>query len=44
MPTFGFDTIRLFANNASEMKKLAARDFEDPLQVSTSFIIDIAKY
>ncbi|KAJ3925766.1 MAG: hypothetical protein NXY57DRAFT_906685 [Lentinula lateritia] len=24
MPTFGFDTIRTFANNASEMKKLAA--------------------
>ncbi|KAJ3886660.1 hypothetical protein GG344DRAFT_81499 [Lentinula edodes] len=32
MPTFGFDTIRAFANNASEMKKLAARDFEDLLQ------------
>ncbi|KAJ3887325.1 hypothetical protein GG344DRAFT_80858, partial [Lentinula edodes] len=32
MPTFGFDTIRTFANNASEMKKLAARDFEDLLQ------------
>ncbi|KAJ3713280.1 hypothetical protein C8R42DRAFT_558143, partial [Lentinula raphanica] len=32
IPTFGFDTIRLFANNASEMKRLAARDFEDLLQ------------
>ncbi|KAJ3724747.1 hypothetical protein C8R42DRAFT_719390 [Lentinula raphanica] len=32
VPTFGFDTIRLFANNASEMKRLAARDFEDLLQ------------
>ncbi|KAJ3821654.1 hypothetical protein F5880DRAFT_1485705 [Lentinula raphanica] len=32
MPTFGFDTIRAFTNNASEMKKLAARDFEDLLQ------------
>ncbi|KAJ3858876.1 hypothetical protein EV359DRAFT_68646, partial [Lentinula novae-zelandiae] len=32
MPTFGFDTIHAFANNASEMKKLAARDFEDLLQ------------
>ncbi|KAE9402404.1 hypothetical protein BT96DRAFT_816613, partial [Gymnopus androsaceus JB14] len=32
IPAFGFDTIRLFTNNASEMKKLAARDFEDLLQ------------
>ncbi|KAF7292248.1 hypothetical protein MIND_01252200 [Mycena indigotica] len=31
-PTFGVDTIRRFANNASEMKKLGARDFEDLLQ------------
>jgi hypothetical protein len=34
MPTFGSSTIRRFASNASEMKKLAARDFEDLLQVS----------
>ena len=34
MPTFGSSTIRCFAMNASEMKKLAARDFEDLLQVS----------
>ena len=34
MPTFGSGTIRRFASNASEMKKLAARDFEDLLQVS----------
>jgi hypothetical protein len=33
MPTFGPSTIRRFATNASEMKKLAARDFEDLLQV-----------
>ena len=33
MPTFGASTIRRFATNASEMKKLAARDFEDLLQV-----------
>lgn len=33
MPTFGSSTIRMFSNNASEMKKLAARDFEDLLQV-----------
>ncbi|KAJ7062848.1 hypothetical protein C8F01DRAFT_105567 [Mycena amicta] len=32
MPTFGLDTIRKFPNNASEMKKLGARDFEDLLQ------------
>ena len=33
MPTFGSSTIRRFATNASEMKKLAACDFEDLLQV-----------
>ena len=30
---FGRDTIRKFSNNASAMKKLAARDYEDLLQV-----------
>ncbi|KAK7689422.1 hypothetical protein QCA50_007214 [Cerrena zonata] len=30
-PSFSHDTIRRFANNASEMKKLGARDFEDLL-------------
>jgi hypothetical protein len=35
VPTFGQDTIRLFHENASAMKKLAARDYEDLLQVST---------
>lgn len=34
VPTFGGDVIRKFANNTSEMKKLAARDFEDILQVN----------
>jgi hypothetical protein len=34
VPTFGRNTIRKFSNNASGMKKLAARDFEDLLQVS----------
>ncbi|KIO04949.1 hypothetical protein M404DRAFT_142276, partial [Pisolithus tinctorius Marx 270] len=34
VPTFGRDTIRKFSNNASAMKKLAARDFEDLLQCS----------
>ena len=33
MATFGRDTIRKFTNNVSGMKKLAARDFEDLLQV-----------
>jgi hypothetical protein len=34
VPTFGHGTIRRFSTNASEMKKLAARNFEDLLQVS----------
>jgi hypothetical protein len=33
IPTFGGATIRRFSQNASGMKKLAARDFEDLLQV-----------
>ena len=33
--TFGRGTIRKFARNASSMKRLAARDFEDLLQVCT---------
>lgn len=33
MPTFGRDTIRRFSANVSELKQLAARDFEDILQV-----------
>lgn len=32
-PGFGRDTIRKFSVNASEMKRLAARDYEDLLQV-----------
>ncbi|KAL0563301.1 hypothetical protein V5O48_018770, partial [Marasmius crinis-equi] len=32
VPTFGRDIIRRFHNNVSDMKKLAARDFEDILQ------------
>ncbi|KAF4566601.1 hypothetical protein EYR36_012032 [Pleurotus pulmonarius] len=34
VPTFGKSTIRPFSNNASAMKKLAARDYEDLLQCS----------
>ncbi|CAA7262243.1 unnamed protein product [Cyclocybe aegerita] len=42
MPTFGTDgTIRRFATNASEMKKLAARDFEDLLQCSIPAFKDL---
>jgi hypothetical protein len=33
VPTFGRGTIRRFHKNASSMKRLAARDFEDLLQV-----------
>lgn len=38
VPTFGKSTICRFANNVSDMKKLAARDFEDILQVIDSNI------
>ncbi|CAA7265767.1 unnamed protein product [Cyclocybe aegerita] len=42
MPTFGTNgTIRCFATNASEMKKLAARDFEDLLQCSIPAFEDL---
>lgn len=37
VPTFGRDTIRKFSTNTSELKKLAARDFEDLLQVGELF-------
>jgi hypothetical protein len=35
VPTFGRDTIRRFTSNTSELKKMAARDYEDILQVRT---------
>lgn len=35
VPTFGQDTIQKFRSNTSELKKMAARDFEDLLQVVT---------
>ena len=38
VPSFGRDTIRRFARNVSELKKMAARDFEDILQVSDLII------
>ncbi|KAG6913290.1 hypothetical protein DXG01_008139, partial [Tephrocybe rancida] len=34
VPTFGRDTIRRFARNVSELKKMAARDYEDLLQTA----------
>lgn len=37
IPTFGRYTIRRFHNNVSDMKKLAARDFEDILQACPNF-------
>ena len=35
IPTFSQDTIHKFQSNVSELKKMAARDFEDLLQVSS---------
>lgn len=35
--TFGRGTIRRFHKNASAMKRLAARDFEDLLQVNQTY-------
>ena len=40
MPTFGHSTIRRFCTNTSEMKKLAARNYEDILQVCNAGIIE----
>jgi hypothetical protein len=36
VPSFGRDTVRRFSANCSEMKKMAARDFENLLQVRLS--------
>lgn len=33
IPTFGRGTIRRFGRNASDLKKMAGRDYEDLLQV-----------
>ena len=38
VPTFGQATIRRFSANSSEMKKMAARDFEDLLLVGSSLL------
>jgi len=37
IPSFGRDTIRRFSTNCSEMKKMAAHDFENLLQVRSLF-------
>ncbi|THU90778.1 hypothetical protein K435DRAFT_675497 [Dendrothele bispora CBS 962.96] len=41
MPTFGRDTIRKVGNNVSGLKRLAARDYEDLLQVRWGCIISL---
>lgn len=33
VPTFGRDTIQCFSNNTSDLKGMAARNYEDLLQV-----------
>jgi hypothetical protein len=43
IPTFGLDTIRRFSNDVSAMKKFAARDFEDLLQVAPYLELSIRK-
>ena len=41
IPPFGQGTIRKFSSNTSEMKKMAARDFEDILQVSCPNLLEL---
>ncbi|KAF7323811.1 hypothetical protein MKEN_00602400 [Mycena kentingensis (nom. inval.)] len=43
IPSFGRMTIRKFTGNVSEMKKLAARDFEDILQCLLPVCEDLAR-
>jgi hypothetical protein len=44
VPTFGRDTIRKFSNNASGMKNLTGRDFEDLLQVRTVMLVHAERF
>jgi hypothetical protein len=44
VPPFGNATIRRFIGNPSAMRKLAARDFEDLLQVWTPQLLDDVAY
>ncbi|KIJ60703.1 hypothetical protein HYDPIDRAFT_98197, partial [Hydnomerulius pinastri MD-312] len=41
VPSFGRNTIRRFSRNTSEMKKMAARDFEDVLQCAIPVFEDL---
>lgn len=43
IPTFGWDTIRRFHKNVSEMKRMAAWDLEDVLQVGISFPVLLSR-
>lgn len=38
-PPFGQDTIRRFTGSVSNMANLAAQDYEDMLQVSSSILV-----
>ena len=44
VPPFGKATIHRFTGNPSAMRKLAARDFEDLLQVWASRLLDNVAY
>jgi hypothetical protein len=44
VPSYGNGVIRKFANNTSEMKRLAARDFEDILQVCLNVSVVNERY
>jgi hypothetical protein len=43
VPTFGRDTIRRFVSNVSQLKRLAARDFADLLQVCVKLTFERAR-
>jgi hypothetical protein len=43
VPTFGIDTIRRITSDASERKKLAARDYEDYLQVIIAAFVAVTE-
>ena len=44
VPPFGNGIIRRFTGNPSAMRKLAARDFEDLLQVRSPWLLDNMAY
>lgn len=41
VPPFGRDTIRYFGDNVSGMKKFAARNWEDIIQVSQAMVTSL---